>query len=68
VITLSWGLGFGVVLVMLVTPALVMMQHDIGARITSARRMLKFVFSGRSYGRNAGQKSARNRVEPSISS
>ncbi len=68
VITLSWGLGFGVVLVMLVTPALVMMQHDIGARITSARRMLKFVFSGRTYGRNSRASSSADRVEPSITS
>jgi len=38
VITLCYGLGFGVVLVMLVVPALVVVQQDIGGLIASARR------------------------------
>lgn len=38
VITLCYGLGFGVVLVMLVVPALVVVQQDIGRLIASARR------------------------------
>lgn len=38
VITLVWGLGVGMFLVLLVVPALMAMQLDIGSRITSTRR------------------------------
>jgi multidrug efflux pump subunit AcrB len=41
VITLVYGLGFGMVLVLLVVPALLAAQADIGARIGSLRRMLR---------------------------
>ncbi len=40
VITLVYGLGFGLFLVLLVTPALVTIQHDIGLLIRSSRRLL----------------------------
>ena len=38
VITLVYGLGFGMVLVLLVVPALVAVQHDIARQITAMRR------------------------------
>ncbi|MGM0586313.1 MAG: efflux RND transporter permease subunit [Pseudomonadota bacterium] len=41
VITLCFGLAFGFVLVLMVTPALVMMQRDAGAALASARRMTR---------------------------
>lgn len=41
VITLVYGLGFGMVLVLLVVPALLAAQTDIGHLIGSARRMLR---------------------------
>ncbi|MDX2484737.1 MAG: efflux RND transporter permease subunit [Pseudodonghicola sp.] len=40
VITLVYGLGFGVVLVLLVVPALVAMQHDVSRPLTALRRAL----------------------------
>ncbi|MEO1328533.1 MAG: efflux RND transporter permease subunit, partial [Pseudomonadota bacterium] len=40
VVTLAYGLGFGLILVLLVTPALVMLQHDVGLRLKSFRRSL----------------------------
>ncbi len=39
VITLVYGLGFGLFLVLLVTPALLTVQHDIGMLLRSARRL-----------------------------
>ena len=39
VVTLVFGLGFGMLLVLLVTPALVMMQHDAGRALTALRRL-----------------------------
>lgn len=39
VVTLCFGLGFGFFLVLLVTPALVLAQRDVGAALTSARRL-----------------------------
>ncbi len=39
VITLVYGLGFGVFIVLVVTPALVAVQRDIGAALRSARRL-----------------------------
>lgn len=41
VVTLAYGLGFGMVLVLLVTPALVAIQADIRASLRSARRLLR---------------------------
>jgi multidrug efflux pump subunit AcrB len=38
VITLVYGLGFGLVLVLLVVPALLAAQHDVTSRIAAARR------------------------------
>ncbi|MGB0498696.1 MAG: efflux RND transporter permease subunit, partial [Rubricella sp.] len=40
VITLVYGLGFGMVLVLLVVPALVVVQRDIAIAIRAARRMI----------------------------
>ncbi|TDE39778.1 efflux RND transporter permease subunit [Antarcticimicrobium sediminis] len=40
VITLVYGLGFGVVLVLLVVPALVAMQHDVSRPLTALRRAI----------------------------
>ena len=42
VITLVYGLGFGMVLVLLVVPALIAIQADIGRRIGALRRGLRF--------------------------
>ncbi|MGR3636425.1 MAG: efflux RND transporter permease subunit [Shimia sp.] len=41
VITLVYGLGFGMVLVLLVVPALLAMQSDIGRQVTAVRRGLQ---------------------------
>ncbi|MGR3572055.1 efflux RND transporter permease subunit, partial [Brevirhabdus sp.] len=41
VITLCYGLGFGVVLVLLLVPALMAMQHDIKRQTTALRRALR---------------------------
>ena len=41
VITLVYGLGFGMLLVLLVVPALIAMQHDVGRQITAMRRGLR---------------------------
>ncbi len=50
VVTLVYGLGFGMVLVLLVVPALMAMQMDIGRHITSARRALRSGASGKPIG------------------
>ncbi len=42
VITLVYGLGFGMVLVLLVVPALIAVQHDVARLTASARRGLRF--------------------------
>jgi predicted RND superfamily exporter protein len=42
VITLVYGLGFGMVLVLLVVPALIAMQHDIRRHTDALRHALKF--------------------------
>ena len=42
VLTLVYGLGFGVVIVVMITPATVAIQHDIGLRLKSARRMVRW--------------------------
>jgi multidrug efflux pump subunit AcrB len=51
VITLCYGLGFGVVLVLLVTPALVAMQRDVRASLRSLRRVVRLAVSRRRFGR-----------------
>ncbi|MEX2517872.1 MAG: efflux RND transporter permease subunit [Paracoccaceae bacterium] len=43
VVTLVFGLSFGVVLVLLVTPAMVAIQHDIAAALRSLRRMARLM-------------------------
>jgi hypothetical protein len=40
VITLVYGLGFGMVLVLLLVPALIAVQHDLRRRRQALRRML----------------------------
>ncbi|MFN3259224.1 MAG: efflux RND transporter permease subunit [Pikeienuella sp.] len=39
VVTLVWGLSFGMILVLFVTPAMIAIQHDLGSAIRSFRRM-----------------------------
>ena len=41
VITLTYGLGFGMVLVLVVVPALVAMQADVGRMVHALRRMMR---------------------------
>ncbi len=41
VLTLVYGLGFGVVIVLMITPAAVAIQQDIQIRMKSARRLLR---------------------------
>ncbi|MFY9211307.1 MAG: efflux RND transporter permease subunit [Aestuariivita sp.] len=41
VITLVYGLGFGMILVLLIVPALVAMQSDVNRRVTAMRRALR---------------------------
>lgn len=40
VITLAYGLGFGMVIVLLVVPAILAMQQDVGRQMTALRRAL----------------------------
>ena len=47
VITLVYGLGFGMVLVLVVVPALMAMQSDIGAQVASFKRALRGMKSAR---------------------
>ncbi|SMX37757.1 efflux RND transporter permease subunit [Maliponia aquimaris] len=42
VITLVYGLGFGVLLVLLIVPALVAVQHDVERQVTALKRGLRF--------------------------
>ncbi|SMX26351.1 Multidrug efflux pump subunit AcrB [Pelagimonas phthalicica] len=42
VITLVYGLGFGMVLVLLVVPALIAIQHDVARYVTALKRGLRF--------------------------
>lgn len=55
VITLVYGLGFGMVLVLLIVPALIAMQNDVSGTLRAARRALKLSVAGRGmrYGRRA---------------
>lgn len=48
VVTLAFGLSFGVILVLLVTPAMVAIQKDVGDALRSARRMMHYVIKRRS--------------------
>ncbi|SET40811.1 efflux RND transporter permease subunit [Oceanicella actignis] len=41
VISLCYGLGFGLLLVLVVTPALALMQQDVGAALRAMRRMAR---------------------------
>ena len=41
VVTLAYGLGLGMILVLIVTPALLAVQHDIGMSVKSFRRYFK---------------------------
>ena len=50
IITLVYGLGFGMVLVLLVVPALIATQHDIGRQITAMRRGLRAPARGLQFG------------------
>ncbi len=47
VVTLTFGLTFGVLLVLLVTPAMVAIQKDIGDALRSARRMVRYLMRKR---------------------
>jgi multidrug efflux pump subunit AcrB len=50
VITLVYGLGFGMVLVLLIVPALMAMQQDVSRQITAAKRALKLPTRARGLG------------------
>ncbi|WP_415921367.1 efflux RND transporter permease subunit [Tateyamaria sp. SN6-1] len=50
VITLVYGLGFGMVLVLLVVPALVAVQHDVGRLIQAMRRGVRAPAAGLRWG------------------
>ena len=50
VITLVYGLGFGMVLVLLVVPALMAMQHDLGRQFAALRKALRMRRGGRRVG------------------
>ncbi|WP_179378595.1 efflux RND transporter permease subunit [Jannaschia marina] len=52
VITLAYGLGFGMVLVLFLVPAILLMGHDIGRLTTALRRFARL--PGRRRGRGAG--------------
>jgi multidrug efflux pump subunit AcrB len=58
VITLVFGLGFGMVLVLLVTPALLAVSHDIARAGASARRLVRYgLFWDRGARSGAGRRS-----------
>ena len=52
VITLVYGLGFGMLLVLLLVPAFLVMGHDMGRRMAALRRMLRL--PARRRGRGVG--------------
>ena len=60
VITLVYGLGFGLLFVLMLTPALVLMQWDIGRSLKSFRRSLRLVFHTASIRRSRLTISQRN--------
>ncbi|MEM7405232.1 MAG: efflux RND transporter permease subunit [Pseudomonadota bacterium] len=47
VITLVYGLGFGMFLVLVITPSLVLIQRDIGMSLRAARRLLAALARGK---------------------
>ncbi len=47
VITLVYGLGFGVVLVLIIVPALMAMQHDVRSQVQAAIRAMRGMQKGR---------------------
>jgi multidrug efflux pump subunit AcrB len=47
VITLVYGLGFGIVVVLMITPTMIAIQEDIRLRIASLRRLLKLATARR---------------------
>jgi multidrug efflux pump subunit AcrB len=47
VITLVYGLGFGIVVVLMITPTMIAIQHDMGLRLRSLRRFLRLATSRR---------------------
>ena len=51
VITLAFGLGFGMVLVLIATPAMLAIREDAARAAASARRLLRLWTSGRRFGR-----------------
>jgi multidrug efflux pump subunit AcrB len=53
VITLVYGLGFGMLLVLLVVPALIAAQHDVSRHITAMRRGVSARASGVAWGLRA---------------
>ncbi|MBU2959459.1 efflux RND transporter permease subunit [Citreicella sp. C3M06] len=50
VITLCYGLGFGMLLVLMVVPALIAVQHDISLRVGAFRHGLRFRRAGLRWG------------------
>lgn len=50
VITLVYGLGFGMVLVLIVVPTLLAMQQDVGRQVQAARRALRLPAQARGLG------------------
>ncbi|MCI4661992.1 MAG: efflux RND transporter permease subunit [Neomegalonema sp.] len=58
VITLCFGLGFGMFLVLFVTPAMVLIQHDIAMAVRSARRMRRHLLRRRPALGSAARKQA----------
>ena len=51
IITLVYGLGFGVVLVLIIVPALMAMQHDVGSYTAGFRRGWRAALAGGRGGR-----------------
>ncbi len=51
VITLAFGLGFGMILVLVVAPALIAAQRDVAAAAASGRRLLRYALGRRRFGR-----------------
>ncbi len=50
VITLTYGLGFGMVLVLIVVPSLLAMQHDVAKQVTALRRAFRAPAGARGLG------------------
>ena len=54
VITLAYGLGFGVILVLVVTPALLAIHNELTAMVRSGRRLLRLALGARRPRQTAG--------------